>query len=44
MKKCIIVGAGVNYGLDFTINEEDYIIAADAGYKYLQEAGITPTW
>ena len=42
MKKCIVVGAGVNYGLDFNVTDDDYIIAADAGYKYLQEAGITP--
>lgn len=42
MKKCIIIGAGVNFGLGFKIEDNDYIIAADAGYKYLQEAGITP--
>ena len=40
--KCYIVGAGENYGLDFKPEEGDYIIAADAGYRYLQEAGIIP--
>ena len=40
--RCYIVGAGENYGLNFTPEEDDYVIAADAGYKYLLEAGITP--
>ena len=39
-KTCYIVGAGKNYGLDFTPQNGDYIIAADGGLKYLQEAGI----
>jgi thiamine pyrophosphokinase len=42
MGKCIIVGAGENYGLDFKREAEDYIIAADGGYKYLESAGIIP--
>lgn len=43
MKKgiCYIVGAGENYGLDFTPEAEDFVIAADAGLRYLEDAGIT---
>ena len=40
--KCYIVGGGENYGLDFNPEKGDYVIAADAGYRYLKEAGITP--
>lgn len=41
-KICYIVGAGENYGLDFTPRAEDLVIAADAGYRALREAGIRP--
>lgn len=42
MAKCIIVGAG-EFCKDFlTIEEMDYVIAADGGYEYLRELGITP--
>ena len=37
---CYIVGAGDNYGLDFTPTKDDYVIAADGGLAYLQQAGI----
>ena len=37
---CYIVGAGENYGLDFHPTAEDYVIAADAGLRYLEQAGI----
>jgi len=37
---CYIVGAGDNYGLDFTPTKEDYVIAADGGLTYLQQADI----
>ncbi|MPL97826.1 Thiamine pyrophosphokinase [bioreactor metagenome] len=37
---CYIVGAGDNYGLDFTPHPEDYVIAADGGLTYLEQAGI----
>lgn len=42
MKKgiCYIVGAGENYGLDFTPVAGDFVIAADAGLRYLKEADI----
>ena len=40
--RCYIVGAGENYGLSFKPEEDDYVIAADAGYKYLLETEITP--
>jgi len=39
-KICYIVGAGYNYGLDFYIQNGDYVIAADGGYDYLQKHGI----
>lgn len=39
---CYIVGAGENYGLDFTPKKEDFVIAADAGFHYLRDSGITP--
>lgn len=38
---CYIVGAGDNYGLDFTPSPNDYVIAADAGIRYLEQYGIT---
>jgi len=40
-KICYIVGAGENYGLDFTPKPGDYIIAADGGLDYLRETGIS---
>lgn len=44
MKKniCYIVGAGENYGLDFSPAEGDFVIAADAGLRLLEEKGIRP--
>ena len=42
MSRCYIVGAGENYGLDFHVREGDYVIAADGGFRYLDEAGIFP--
>lgn len=41
-KTCYIVGAGENYGLDFTRKENDFVIAADGGLTYLQEKKIKP--
>ena len=40
-KICYIVGAGENYGLDFTPSANDLVIAADAGIRCLEECGIT---
>ena len=40
-KICYIVGAGENYGLDFTPSAGDFVIAADAGIRYLEEHGVT---
>ena len=40
-KICYIVGAGENYGLDFTPSTDDFVIAADAGIRYLEECDIT---
>lgn len=44
MSKCVIVGAGdVCPGdLSFEKNDGDLLIAADAGYRYLEKAGIVP--
>lgn len=39
---CYIVGAGKNFGLDFTPTDEDFVIAADGGYEVLTQAGIHP--
>lgn len=36
---CYIVGAGENYGLDFVLKKEDFVIAADAGFRHLQDRG-----
>ena len=38
---CYIIGAGENYGLDFTPTSNDFVIAADAGLRYLEQYGIT---
>jgi len=42
MKKgiCYIVGAGEHFGLAFRPGPDDLVIAADAGFRYLAEAGI----
>jgi len=37
---CYIVGAGVNYGLDFAVGDGDFVIAADGGFDYLHKKGI----
>ena len=37
---CYIVGAGENYGLDFSPRPHDIVIAADAGLSYLEQAEI----
>lgn len=42
MGKCIIVGAGEFEQIYETIKENDYVIAADGGYVYLQHLGIIP--
>lgn len=40
-KRCYIVGAG-DFTNSFRPSEEDFTIAADAGFAYLDRAGITP--
>ena len=42
MKRCFIFAAGTFYGLRERPAEEDLVIAADAGYRACQEAGVTP--
>lgn len=39
---CYIVGAGENFGLDFRAEKEDFVIAADAGLRYLEERELVP--
>ena len=38
---CYIIGAGENYGLHFTPSSNDFVIAADAGIRYLEQCRIT---
>lgn len=42
MKRCYIVGAGEDCGLDFTPQTGDLVIAADGGYTALCQAGMDP--
>lgn len=42
MKRCYIVGAGENCGLDFVPQAGDLLIAADGGYAALCQAGLHP--
>lgn len=37
---CYVVGAGENYGLNFTPRERDYVIAVDGGFQYLTQENI----
>lgn len=39
-KICYVIGAGENYGLDFSPAACDFVVAADAGIIYLKETGI----
>lgn len=41
-KVCHIVGGGDFFGIR-SVGEGDFIIAADKGFRYLQNLGITPT-
>lgn len=41
-KRCVIVSAGDFTSSDYRYKEGDYVIAADGGYAYLKEMGITP--
>ena len=40
--KCIIISAGSFTPLEISINEEDFVIACDAGFMYAQQMGILP--
>lgn len=40
--RCIIVGAGDFFGMPFPVADDDYVIAADAGYDNLKALGIRP--
>ncbi len=41
-KICYVIGAGQNYGVDLTENENRLVIAADGGATYLSEQGVVP--
>lgn len=40
--ECYIIGAGDFYGIKEQPDDSDYIIAADAGYKYCRECNLIP--
>lgn len=40
--ECYIIAAGDFFGLRETPDDSDYVIAADAGYRYCRENGIIP--
>lgn len=42
MPTCFIFGAGPFYGLPVPPSPQDFIIAADGGYRHCQEVGLTP--
>ena len=42
MKRCFIFAAGTFYGLRECPQKEDFVIAADAGYRICQQLGIVP--
>lgn len=39
---CYIVGAGECEGIGFEKKKDDFVIAADGGFRYLRSANITP--
>ena len=42
MKRCFVFAAGTFYGLRECPRKEDFVIAADAGYRVCQQLGIVP--
>ena len=40
--KCIIISAGHFVPMEIPINEEDMVIACDAGFLYTEQLGILP--
>ena len=42
MKRCFIFGAGSFYGLRERPTADDFVVAADAGYRCCRQAGIRP--
>jgi hypothetical protein len=40
MKRCFVFAAGTFYGLRECPRKEDFVIAADAGYRVCQQLGI----
>ena len=40
--ECYIIGAGDFFGLNQEPDDSDYLIAADAGYKYCREYNLAP--
>lgn len=44
MSVCYIVGAGECKELNINKNADDIVIAADAGFRHLEKAGVTPDY
>ena len=42
MKRCLIFGAAGELPDNIKVNKDDFVIAADAGYKYTSALGIKP--
>ncbi len=40
--KCVIISAGEFPGIDIDLNDGDFCIACDAGFKFAQQLGILP--
>jgi thiamine pyrophosphokinase len=40
--KCVIISAGTFPNVEIEINEGDFCIACDAGFKYAQQLGVLP--
>ena len=43
-KRAILIAAGSFYGLPFSVEEGDLVIAIDGGMRYCKEEGIVPNF
>ena len=44
MSTCIIIGAGDFSEAEIPVGNEDYVIAADGGYRYCKQLRIEPDY